>query len=96
MPQGLSPLERHSVTGPSGEYWRSCKALASLLAVAKHIPSQAEWVLGVSRQNDVEKMLRDDFDNAGNIAQSWLTNVVQQFKEYGVALKPAQDRQNVN
>jgi hypothetical protein len=84
-------IERHSATGPSGGYGRSCKALASLLAVAKHIPSQAEWVRGVSQQNDVKKMLADDFDRAGDIVQSWLANAVQQFKEYGIALKPVQD-----
>ncbi len=89
MPAGMSPLDRHIASGPLNQYGRSCKALASLLAVTKHIPSQAGWVDLESRQADVESMLRNDVDHGAELAEQWLTSAVRQFGEFGEHLKPA-------
>ena len=39
VPAGLTPVERHSFTGPSSSVQRSAKLLASLLTIGAHVPS---------------------------------------------------------
>ena len=84
----LSCRERSFAGGPTGEY-ASSKALASLLAVGSHIPSQREWFQVVSQDAKVQEILRDDRDRANEIAEQWLRCALYQFGKFGVDLKPA-------
>ncbi|HTG95611.1 MAG TPA: hypothetical protein VL866_23625 [Pyrinomonadaceae bacterium] len=89
VPEGMSSVERHVATGPSGEYGRSCKALSSLLTLLEYLPGQSEWVAAASQQVDVKQMLTDDLDHAGEIARLWHSNAVKQFARLGIVLEPA-------
>jgi len=85
---GLSPIERHSATGPGNTRLRSAKLLASLLSVGTALPSLSSWIAGVREEPRVIELLQLDFDNAPSIAASWQTNLVEQFFVRGRLLKP--------
>jgi len=88
MPKGFYGIERHVATRAGGDYRTSCKALASLLAVVRHVPSQSEWIQSVSQDPEVRRMLKDDLDRADEIAERWLACALHQFAKLGVDLKP--------
>lgn len=85
----LSSMEPSFAGGSTGGYASSPKALASLLAVGNHVPSQREWVQVVSQGTKVQEMLRDDDDRANEIAEQWLRCALHQFGKFGIDLKPA-------
>lgn len=83
MPHGFCVATR-----AAGDYRTSCKALASLLAVVRHVPSQSEWIQSVSQDPEVRRMLKDDLDMADEIAEQWLACALHQFAKLGVDLRP--------
>jgi hypothetical protein len=88
VPIGLSPVERHSATGPAGTIGRSAKLLASLLSVGTALPSMASWIASVREQATVVDLLKQDVDNAPSIAAAWHRQLLEHFSLRGRALKP--------
>jgi hypothetical protein len=87
-PAGLSPIERHSATGPGGIRQRSAKLVASLAALGSRVPSMSTWLGQVGATPEIANLIADDVDDSGNIAKEWLTAVESQFALRGRALKP--------
>jgi hypothetical protein len=85
---GLSPVERHSATGPANTIQRSAKLLASLLSVGAVLPSLSSWIPGVREQPTVTDLLKQDRDDAASIAAAWHRQLVEQFSLRGRTLKP--------
>lgn len=87
-PVGLSPVERHSATGPAGPGPRSAKMLASLLAICEKIPHLEPWLEAVRADPEVVALLARDFDHSGSIALRWHESLLSRFRERGVELRP--------
>jgi len=75
-PHGLSPIERHSATGPAGTPGRSAKMLASLLALCDD-SDVMEWSQRMRNEPHILALLQEDYDEAGDIAGGWLEQVRQ-------------------
>jgi hypothetical protein len=88
VPPGLSPVERHSATGPANTVERSAKLLASLLSVGTALPSLASWIAGVREQPTVVELLKQDLDDAPSIAAAWHRRLVEHFSLRGRVLRP--------
>lgn len=89
VPGGLSPVERHSATGPGGTVDRSAKMMASLVAVCEQIGSIRSWLDEEISKRDATKLISADFDGSGAIVEDWLKSVVTHFQSLGVKLEPA-------
>lgn len=90
-PEGLTPAERHSATGPAGVSQRSAKTLASLLELCEHIPATATWSRELRQESDIAEMLRLDqqCDNSARITADWFDRASRRFANRGTPLKPA-------
>jgi hypothetical protein len=72
VPAGLSPVERHSATGPVSSEPRSAKLLlASLMCMGTRVPLLATALEQVSKDPDMKALLDRDIDRSTNIAASW-------------------------
>jgi len=87
-PVGLSPIERHSATGPGSIRQRSAKLLASLATVGSRVPSLSSWLGEVGSIPEIATLMAEDVDDSGQIAESWLSAVKYQFTLRGRELKP--------
>lgn len=87
-PAGLSPIERHSATGPGSIRHRSAKLLASLIAVGCLVPSLTSWIGQARSKPEIASLIAEDIDDSGNIAEGWLAAVKRQFALRGRDLKP--------
>jgi hypothetical protein len=87
-PSGLTPLERHSASGPAGIPARSAKLMASLLAVSAHVPSLSPWLAQVRQEPEVQDLLGADIDGSEAIADDWRKNLMRQFTQRGRSLGP--------
>ena len=86
----LSPLKRHSATGPAGIQHRSAKNLAALAALLGRIPASAAWLQSEIAHAEVTHLLEADRDSSGLIAQGWLDALSGQFAALDIALpRPA-------
>ena len=86
---GLTPVERHSATGPEGVLGRSAKMLASLLAASAAIPSLERWAADLQREVPIEQLLKEDeWNRSDEIVASWMSNVRRAFLERGHILAP--------
>jgi len=85
---GLSPVERHSATGPEGRSHRSAKMLASMLAMSAEFPDLAEWRARVQRDERVQEMLAVDasWNVSDKIVVSWLAALRSTFRARGCTL----------
>ena len=91
VPAGLTPVERHSFTGPSSSVQRSAKLLASLLTIGAYLPSlRKELDVSRSLPRNAEFLARD-VDQSPKIAERWLEHVVNHFADRGRELKPKSD-----
>lgn len=88
VPQGLSPIERHSATGPAGVSARSSKLLASLVAVGRRIPSMESWLEQACLRSEIQELIKQDIDNSASITSEWLESVTESFAERGRKLSP--------
>src|SRR6185295_3788574 len=87
-PVGLSPVERHSATGPGGLRQRSAKLLASLATIGAHLPSLLPWLEQAGAAPEIANIIAEDIDESGRIAEDWLSAVKSQFSLRGRELKP--------
>ena len=85
----LSPLERHSATGPGNALNRSAKLLASLVTMGSRVPSLASWIDGECSRPEIAELLSGDVDDAPGICERWLGHLVRQFQLRGLRLVPA-------
>jgi len=88
-PEGLSAVERHSATGPGSALDRSAKLLASLTSVGRRVPSLRDWIDIECSRPELSRLISQDVDNASQICDDWLEQVVDQFQLRGVRLVPA-------
>jgi hypothetical protein len=79
VPSALSPIERHSTTGPGSTVQRSAKLLASLLSMGKRLPALSSFLQQASAEPDLAALLEKDIDNAAAITDSWCTQVSAHF-----------------
>jgi hypothetical protein len=79
VPSALSPVERHSATGPGGTVHRSAKLLVSLLSMGKRLPALSSFLQQASAEPDLAALLEKDIDNAAAITDSWCTQVITHF-----------------
>jgi hypothetical protein len=75
----LSPVERHSATGPGGTVHRSAKLLVSLLSMGKRLPALSSFLQQASADPDLAALLEKDLDDAAAITDSWCTQVIAHF-----------------
>lgn len=89
-PEGLTPAERHSATGPEGVTMRSAKMLASLLALCELSPPLAGWVRELRADQGIREILDVDesWNKSDRITSNWFNKVTQLFKERGTTLTP--------
>jgi len=85
---GLSPVERHSATGPANPIQRSAKLLGSLLSVGAVLPNLSSWIAGIREEPTAMDLLKQDRDDAPGIAAAWQRQLVEQFSLRGRTLKP--------
>jgi hypothetical protein len=88
VPSGLSPLQRHSATGPGNTVQRSAKLLSSLFSIGKRLQSLAPLLERLSTDPGASMLLEQDRDRSGEIAASWCDRVVAVFSERGFTLSP--------
>jgi hypothetical protein len=69
----MDPLERHSAAGPAGSRHRSAKAAASLFRLLQS--KAAAPSTGLGGNDELQKLIQDDFDNSGGIAEEWLERI---------------------
>jgi hypothetical protein len=81
VPVGLTPLQRHSATGPAGEQGRSAKMLASLIAASVEFPDLAPWRAEVVEDEHIKSLLAKDasWDNSDKIVASWSAAIRKAF-----------------
>jgi hypothetical protein len=79
VPSALSPVERHSATGPGGTVYRSANLLASLLSMGKRLPALSLFLQQASADPDLAALLEKDIDNAAAITDSWCTQLIAHF-----------------
>lgn len=83
----MSPLERHSATGPAGTTQRSAKMMASLVFIARRLPSLSTWLDTIRADPRVTQLLEQDFDNSADITEEWLEQLTLQFALRGRQLR---------
>ncbi len=89
-PRDLSPLERHSATGPAGTAQRSAKNMASLLNLCGRRAGLSSWVANTRAQPTVIAMLRCDEngDKSANIVDHWFRRISELAEQQGISLCP--------
>jgi hypothetical protein len=89
VPSGLSPVERHSATGPERHVQRSGKMLASMLAMSVEFGDLAEWRVRVQQDERSKQLLAADasWNNSDSIVVSWLDALRAVFRARGIPLK---------
>jgi hypothetical protein len=89
VPAGLSPIERHSATGPDSTRARSAKMIASILEASALVPSLADWVASAKSQPEVIALLSADaYNDSPRIVDSWMTQARRVFEKRGIVLAP--------
>lgn len=88
-PLGLSPVARHSATGPSNTLQRSAKLLVSLATVGRRLPSLADWIETECARPELASLISQDVDGAAVICDRWFGELLNQFERRGVHLVPA-------
>jgi hypothetical protein len=86
VPVGLTPVERHSATGPAGRQARSAKMLASLLAASVEFPDLAQWREEALQDERVTDQLALDREGGERIVRSWSAAVRNAFLARGTRL----------
>jgi hypothetical protein len=87
VPGSMSPLERHSATGPASPVQRSAKLMASLVFVGRRLPSTLPWVDAMCAKPRIAELLAQDVDDAAGICEDWLEQLTLQFARRGRQLK---------
>jgi hypothetical protein len=89
-PTNLTPVERHSATGPAGTFGRRAKMLASLLTISSMTSSLKEWAETFRNMQEMQDLLKEDatWDGSDRITASWLDAVSKIFLQRGHPLKP--------
>ena|ERR1019366_374612 len=88
VPSSLSPVERHSATGPGGAVHRSAKLLASLLCIGKRLPALSSSLERTSAEPDLAELLGKDIDNSSTITDRWYTHLTTYFASRQRVLTP--------
>jgi hypothetical protein len=88
VPSGLSPVERHSATGPGGAVHRSAKLLASLLCLGERLPALSLFLQRISTEPEITELLGKDIDNAAAITERWYTQLTAKFASRHHGLVP--------
>jgi hypothetical protein len=73
--RSMSPIERHSATGPAGTVHRSAKAAAALLQLAGMASPIPPWVQEIRAAKDMQALLAQDIDGSDKIAERWLNRI---------------------
>jgi hypothetical protein len=71
----LTPLARHSATGPAGSVQRSAKAAASLLQLAEMASPIPLWLQELRSSKEMQLLLAQDIDESAGIALEWLNRI---------------------
>jgi hypothetical protein len=71
----MTPIERHSATGPAGSVHRSAKAAAALLKLAEMVSPVPPWIQGLRASEDMQTLLAQDVDGSDIIASRWLNRI---------------------
>lgn len=88
VPESLTPLERHSATGPADPIHRSAKLMTSLVFMGRRLPSLSTWLDATCANARIAELLAQDVDAAANICEDWLEQLQLQFARRGRQLKP--------
>ena len=88
VPASLTPLERHSATGPANAVQRSAKMMSSLVFIGRRLPSLATWLDTMCADVEVAELLAQDVDDTADICEEWLEQLTFQFARRGRQLKP--------
>jgi hypothetical protein len=88
VPPGLSPVARHSATGPGGAVHRSAKLLASLLCIGKRLPALSSFLERASADPDLAELLGKDIDDSATITDRWYTQLTTHFASRQRELTP--------
>jgi hypothetical protein len=88
VPSGLSPVARHSATGPGGAVHRSAKLLASLLCIGKRLPALSSFLERACEEPDLAELLGKDIDNSSTITDHWYTQLTTHFASRQRELTP--------
>jgi hypothetical protein len=83
-PAGLTPLERHSATGPATDPQRSAKEASAILALCELTATGTAWAARVRDEPDLRRLLANDLDSGGEIATRWLTDIRQVLATRGL------------
>lgn len=78
-PIGLTPMERHSATGPAGTPSRYAK-LINVLQEAVGFEVACE----IAGKEVVEKAIADDVDNGSEIYKYWRLSMLESLRERGI------------
>jgi hypothetical protein len=76
-PYGLSPVERHSATGPAGSAARSGKNMSSLIEMLTMLETEDDWLSSLRQEPKLKKVLSADIDDSAGLTQSWMTGIRQ-------------------
>lgn len=88
VPASLTPLERHSATGPANLKQRSAKLMSSLVFMGRRVPSLSTWLDAVCEDARIAELLAQDVDDTADICDEWLEQLTLQFARRGRQLKP--------
>ena len=82
----MSPVQRHSATGPAGARARSAKAAASLVQLASVLRAIPQWLTTERSAPDLVALLSEDVDGSAKIAEDWLDKLRAILKALGIEL----------
>jgi hypothetical protein len=70
-----TPLERHFAAGLAGGRHRSAKMAAALIHLLRLMQQIPDWLAPTLEVPELQKLVKDDFDNSGELAETWLTEI---------------------
>ena len=72
----MSPIERHSATGPADIVHRSAKPARSLLHLVQMISPRRVWMDDLRASTDLQSLLGEDIDGSDAITDGWLRRIL--------------------
>ena len=90
----LSPLERHSATGPAGTAQRSANNMARLLNLCAPKAELSHWMADTRSQPAVGAMLKceESRDKSTKIVDHWFCKIIELAEPQGFSLSPIHDQ----
>jgi hypothetical protein len=75
--ESLEPSMRHILAGPSDSFGRSAKAMTALVYLYKKLPGASDGLDAIISMGPIERLLKSDEDNGGEIAEDWLNAITK-------------------